>query len=231
MVQKTASKPEYAKMRGVTRQAVDAAIKSGRIADAVMEDGKLDVDLADQLWAKNTNPISGEHGRIRKGRKNSTEELVEAAIEIGVDPDALPSISESQTLKLAYQAKLAQLPHHVHAGQPGANDDHVEIELRCFSHVVLSFPCPFTCRIGARDSGAGDVSEFLSDFKTNNAVACGSGRCPRNAKRKERSLRRALLLGLVCQSYFVLTLSVTPKVVGMPAKRAAESADEMTLVQ
>lgn len=98
-------------MRGVTRQAVDAAVKSGRIADAVVDTGKIDVAQADILWAKNTNPVSGEHGRVSKGRKNTSEDLLAAAKELGVDPDALPSISESQTLKLAYQAKLAQLEY------------------------------------------------------------------------------------------------------------------------
>jgi hypothetical protein len=111
MTGKTASRAEYARMRGVTRQAVDAAVKSGRIADAVTDNGKLDVALADELWAANTNPVRGDHLRIRKTRKNTQEELIEAAMEIGVDPDALPSISESQTLKLAYQAKLAQLEY------------------------------------------------------------------------------------------------------------------------
>lgn len=47
------TKSEYAKSRGVVPSAVTKAIQSGRI---VLIDGKIDPDVADVQWLKNTNP-------------------------------------------------------------------------------------------------------------------------------------------------------------------------------
>jgi hypothetical protein len=44
----------YAKHRGVSLRAVQKAIKSGRIA--ARKDGRLDADVADADWARNTAP-------------------------------------------------------------------------------------------------------------------------------------------------------------------------------
>src|SRR6266852_5587299 len=44
----------YARHRGVSLRAVQKAIKSGRIA--AREDGRLDADVADVNWARNTAP-------------------------------------------------------------------------------------------------------------------------------------------------------------------------------
>lgn len=44
---------EYARRRGVTRAAITKAIKAGRI---VAIEGRIDPDVADIQWARNTNP-------------------------------------------------------------------------------------------------------------------------------------------------------------------------------
>ncbi len=116
-MKKTSSRAEYAKLRGVSRQAVAAAVKSGRISDAVGDDGLIDVDLADRLWAENTNPVQGEHGHIRKRVKKGEEEIIEAAVSVGIDPLRPPSLSESKTLEAAYKARLAQLEYERLSGQ------------------------------------------------------------------------------------------------------------------
>lgn len=41
---------------GGTHRAVQRAIESGRIAEAVDDDGLIDPELADRLWAENTRP-------------------------------------------------------------------------------------------------------------------------------------------------------------------------------
>lgn len=62
------SRREYARYRGVSPQAVDKAIKSGRIVKA-LRGSKLDSDSADALWLRNTdqskpsNSISGDPHR------------------------------------------------------------------------------------------------------------------------------------------------------------------------
>ena len=116
-MKKTASRAEYAKLREVSRQAVDAAVKSGRIAAAVGEDGRIDVALADKLWAENTNPTQGEHGHIRKRKKKDVEEIVEAAVAVGIDPNRPPTLAESKTLEAAYKARLAQIDYEERSGQ------------------------------------------------------------------------------------------------------------------
>ena len=116
-MKKTANNAEYAKLRGVTKQAVGAAIKSGRIAAAVGEDGRLDVALADKLWAENTNPSQGAHGHMRRRRKKDAEEILEAAVAVGIDPNAPPPLMESKTLEAAYKARLAQIEYEQKSGQ------------------------------------------------------------------------------------------------------------------
>jgi len=44
----------YARHRGVSLRAVQKALKSGRIS--AREDGRLDADVADENWARNTAP-------------------------------------------------------------------------------------------------------------------------------------------------------------------------------
>lgn len=114
---KTASRAQYAKLRGVSRQAVDAAVKTGRIAAAVLEDGKLDVDLADKLWAENTNPVVGEHGHIRKRKQKDVESILNVVIDAGIDPNAPPPLAESKTLEAAYKARLAQIEYEEKSGK------------------------------------------------------------------------------------------------------------------
>lgn len=46
----------YARHRGVSHTAVQKAIRSGRIREAVLADGSIDAARADQLWIANTDP-------------------------------------------------------------------------------------------------------------------------------------------------------------------------------
>lgn len=108
-------KTNYARMRGVTRQAVNAAIRAGKLMGAVGDDGMIDVAMADKLWAENTHPTSGYNGQLRRrgGRRvnNSPDEVIENAKKIGIDPSAVPTLVESKTIEAAYKAKLAQLEY------------------------------------------------------------------------------------------------------------------------
>lgn len=120
MGNKYVSKAEYAKIRGMNRQAVYAAIKTGRIEAAVQPDGKIDVELADQLWAANTHPSSGYNGHIAKRgeRKKADLDTVIAVVSGGgIDPNAPPPLAESKTLQAAYQARLAQIEYEEKSGK------------------------------------------------------------------------------------------------------------------
>jgi len=75
----------YAKHRGVTEGAVRKAIKSGRISKK--DNGKIDPNLADSQWSKNTDPISPPSSPLSVG----------------------PSYQQSRAIKEAYNAKLTRL--------------------------------------------------------------------------------------------------------------------------
>jgi hypothetical protein len=102
---KTATKAEYAKLRGMTRQAVYKAIKEGRLIEAVLSTGLIDVDVADREWAAHTNPLNGGNRFTRE------DDIVPKARAVGINPDAPPPLNESKTLRAAYEAKLAQLEY------------------------------------------------------------------------------------------------------------------------
>ncbi|OXE37434.1 MAG: hypothetical protein CGW95_01400 [Phenylobacterium zucineum] len=105
------NKSEYARRRGVTPQAINAAIRAGKITAAVDEKGMIDVALADQLYAANTHPTSGWNGHGGRRKKNTPEEIVESAKKLGIDPQNVPTLVESKTIEAAYKAKLAQLEY------------------------------------------------------------------------------------------------------------------------
>lgn len=120
MTLKTASKNEYAQLRGVSRQAVYAAIRAGTIAGAVLPDGKLDVEMADQLWAANTHPTRGASGHLVKRGKNKQpdmETVISVVTGAGIDPNRPPTLVESKTLQAAYQARLAQIEYEEKSGK------------------------------------------------------------------------------------------------------------------
>jgi len=75
----------YAKHRGVTEGAVRKAIKYGRISKK--DNGKIDPNLADSQWSKNTDPISAPSNPLSVG----------------------PSYQQSRAIKEAYNAKLTRL--------------------------------------------------------------------------------------------------------------------------
>lgn len=88
---------EYARMRGVNLNAVQTALKSGRIHKTT--DGKIDVDVANKEWFMNTDPA--------KSRK--TDPLFEA--QSGLANGGKQNFSTFQQAKTAdvyYRAMLAK---------------------------------------------------------------------------------------------------------------------------
>lgn len=88
---------EYARMRGVNLNAVQTALKSGRIHKTA--DGKIDVDVANKEWFMNTDPA--------KSRK--TDPLFEA--QSGLANGGKQNFSTFQQAKTAdvyYRAMLAK---------------------------------------------------------------------------------------------------------------------------
>lgn len=93
---KTLSLRAYAKHRGVNLQAVQDALKYGRITKA--KDGKIDPRKADVDWEKNTNPAKA---RGSKSDSVDTGNYLKAK--------AVKEAYEAQLAKLEYEEKVGKL--------------------------------------------------------------------------------------------------------------------------
>jgi len=103
---------EFAALKGCSKAAVTAAIRS-RIAPAVVEkDGKrwLDRDVALELWNKNTkathNAKVSQPDPIEPAPRDARE--LRARVDALPD-DAIPDLNESRARREHYQAELAKL--------------------------------------------------------------------------------------------------------------------------
>lgn len=85
---------EYAKIRGVHLNAVQTALKSGRIHKTT--DGKIDVEKANQEWLQNTDPSKSRHPEsfFEHGNENSK-----------VSPS---SFQQAKTADVYYRAMIAK---------------------------------------------------------------------------------------------------------------------------
>jgi hypothetical protein len=112
---------EFAQIRGVTKAAVNHAMKR-RIAGAIVIDGGrrlLDAQLAMRLWDKNTvpnnnavitgrvRPQPGEAAKLTKPVRPREVDL--ARLVMQVPDDMIPDIGESEERRAHYNAELAKL--------------------------------------------------------------------------------------------------------------------------
>src|SRR5574344_528590 len=95
---KTVSLREYARLRGVRLNAVQTALKSGRIHTT--KDGKIDVEAANKEWFINTDPA--------KQRKN--DPLFDSQIESmsAGKPNNMATFQQAKTADIYYRAMLAK---------------------------------------------------------------------------------------------------------------------------
>lgn len=85
---------EYAKIRGVHLNAVQTAVKSGRVHKTT--DGKIDVEKANQEWLQNTDPSKSRHPEsfFEHGNENTK-----------VSPS---SFQQAKTADIYYRAMIAK---------------------------------------------------------------------------------------------------------------------------
>ena len=105
---------EFAAIKGCSKAAITAAIRTERIAAAVVEkDGKrwLDRDLALELWNRNTrkthNARVSEPDPVEPPPPRDAREL--RARVAGLPDDEIPELNESRARREHYQAELAKL--------------------------------------------------------------------------------------------------------------------------
>jgi hypothetical protein len=100
---------QYARHAGVYLQAVQYAVKSGRIKrDA---NGMIDSEQADADWQRNTLHTNARRGPRKKVVAEAQERAAETASELGA-PDRLaaaPDFSKARAAKEIYLARLTRL--------------------------------------------------------------------------------------------------------------------------
>lgn len=151
MAEERLSQAAYAKRRGATRQAVFAAIKDGRIAAAIDENGKIDPEVADRLWDLNTDP-----------RYSKTTALKDRALAMQKDAEQMGfvlgsgmAIAESKQIESEYKAKLAKLDYETKMGLVVLTED-VEREAFRVARVTRDAMLAIPDRMAAELAGTTD---------------------------------------------------------------------------
>jgi hypothetical protein len=151
MAEERLTQAAYAKRRGATRQAVFAAIKDGRIATAIDEDGKIDPDLADRLWDMNTDPRYSKTSAL----KDRAEAMERDAQQKGFVLGTGMAIAESKQIESEYKAKLAKLDYETKMGQVVLTED-VEKEAFRVARVTRDAMLAIPDRMAAELAGTTD---------------------------------------------------------------------------
>ncbi|MFM1991328.1 MAG: hypothetical protein RJA99_4285 [Pseudomonadota bacterium] len=94
---------EYARRRGVSRAAVTQAVKAGRI---VLIDGKVDPDVADVQWKRNTDPAQ-QRGAAALASMASTAAIAPRAP--AGEEGAPPDLHDARRRREQALAELAEL--------------------------------------------------------------------------------------------------------------------------
>lgn len=127
------SQRQYARLRGVTQQAVSKAVKAGRIPTV---DGKIDPVAADRAWVANTdqskprNSVTGDPKMRRgeplspgpSGRQPSAADDSEA-LEARGSGSVAASYAASRALRERFNARLAKLEYDERSGKVVPADD------------------------------------------------------------------------------------------------------------
>jgi hypothetical protein len=102
---------EFAAIKGCSKAAITAAIRTERIAAAVVEkDGKrwLDRDMALELWNRNTKKT--HNARVSEADPVEPQTPKELRQRLQALPDdEIPELNESRARREHYQAELAKL--------------------------------------------------------------------------------------------------------------------------
>ncbi len=109
---------EYARHRGVSRQAVSKAIRAGRIV--VAEGGKIDPEAADAGWQRTTDPTKPSNSVV--GNPRGALPLVRRAASpvpraVRGSPAPGPDYQVSRAVRETYLAKLVRLEYEIKTGK------------------------------------------------------------------------------------------------------------------
>lgn len=134
---------EYARHRGVTQQAVQKAIATGRVAIEADADGAqfIDSDAADASWEQLTDKAM-QRGRARDDdeAEDDDDESIPGAT---VDPNNPKGYASSHARREFFKAGLVELEYRTKAGELVSADDVKRETFRLFRltrEAVLGLP-------------------------------------------------------------------------------------------
>ena len=109
---------EYARYRGVSRQAVSKAVRAGRIV--LSEEGRIDPEAADASWRRNTDPskpsnsVAGDpRGAVPRTRRS----IRQAQHATTTNSSSGPDYHVSRAVRETYLAKLVRLEYELKTGK------------------------------------------------------------------------------------------------------------------
>lgn len=147
---------EYAKHRGVSRQAVHKALRAGRIV--VGEDGKIDQEAADAAWKGNSSP------QMQPGSLNGGAGQPRQRESVG-DSSAL-SYAQARSVREGWQARLARLEYEERVGVL-LNRDEVKVAVfnkdRRVRDLLLALPDRVTPLIATTPEEQVTIYAILQD--------------------------------------------------------------------
>lgn len=103
------SQAEYARRRAVSRPAVTQAVKEGRIS---LIDGKIDPEVADIQWAKNTRNPKTPSPPAPLADRSSTDPLPDTAI-----PQIAYDLQLARAKRETHEANIAEMKERQKAGE------------------------------------------------------------------------------------------------------------------
>lgn len=92
---------EYARQRGCSKQAVSKAVKAGRLT---LIDGKVDPEIADREWARNTDPDQQARGapeqfEVTQARVQASAPAAESDVLGPFDPTLVEAKARTEKLR------------------------------------------------------------------------------------------------------------------------------------
>ena len=154
---------EYARLRGVNLNAVQTAVKSGRIHTD--PDGKIDVEEANRDWFINTDPA----------QQRKPDPLFEA--QVGSRPNNMGTFQQAKTADIYYRAMIAKAKLRVLNGEvvdKKKASNYAYMLGRSIRDLMLSFPVRYGAVI-ASELGADEhtttliLEKYISELLSNSA--------------------------------------------------------------
>lgn len=107
---------DYARHRGISKQAVSLAVKEGRISvvvDPVNGGRKIDPEVADHEWVKNSDQDMVRNQSTRGKPKKPQVVHQPGAIPNQAKEKGIPPLADSKAIKEAFLARIAKLQYEI----------------------------------------------------------------------------------------------------------------------